>query len=378
MLLFANGVQDTFITDNPTQSHFLNVYKKHTPFYKSLYPIASETPTNFGSTLSFRVPTDSGDFINRVCLKGELKTITNVPINYYKSFLTNNLIEYAELFIGEQSIQKLSGEYIAIYHQSHARDISTYEFLYAHGSNNVRQIFRDSSTAEDNPFFLDIPFYFHNVNELSLPCCSLKKQGIRITIKLRQIGEIYFRQELFETALNVSYIHVGMDEKSFTENYPIVQNIKQLQVSEFKMSQGVSSKSMLLNFKNPVSELFFVANRVSDRRMYVDIENIRLKFNNAVVFDRKNKFLSFKQSLDNHVSSPSGNDLDGGGKYCSYSFSLNPISGLHMGSVNMSRIVHKELKIDLPLDTNEDVMIRIYAVSHNVLVFYHGLAGLKF
>lgn len=379
LLLSANGAQDMFITGNPTQSHFLSTYKQHTPFYESLVPVGSETPSTFGSLMSFRIPTDVGDFINRVCLKCELRQKgQSVPSSHVKSFMTNNLIEYVELFIGEQSIQKLTGEYIAIYHQSHARDISSYEFLYGHGSNNVKQVFRLTSSSEDNPLFLDIPLYFHNINELAIPCCALRKQGIRITIKLRDFEDAEYISQLYETALNISYIHTGLDESSFIQSSPVSHNIQQLQVSEFKIPQGVSTKNVLLKFKNPVSELFFIAHRASDRRDFVDIENIILKFNNSVVFDRDNLFLCYKQSLDNHVSSPSGNSLDGGGKYCSYSFSLNPTSGLPMGSVNMSRIIHKEMKITLPSNINDDVVVRVYAVSHNVLIFSHGLAGLKF
>ena len=378
MLLSANGTQDAFITGNPTQSHFITMYKQHTPFYKRMYPIESETPSTFGSLMSFRIPTDAGDFINRVSLKAELRQVGAASPDF-SSFVTNKLIDYVELFIGEQSIQKLTGEYIAVYHQSHAQDISTYEYLYAHGSNDESQSFRNTSDAEDNPFFIDIPFYFHKINELAIPTCALKKHGIRITIKLKsEVNTAEVQQQLFKTTLNVTYIHVGEDERSFIESSPITHNIQQLQVSEFKIPPGFLEKSVLLNFKNPVSELFFIARRASDELNFVDIQNIGLKFNNNVVFERDNKFLSFKQSLDNHTRPPSGNNFDGGGKYCSYSFSLNPVSGLPMGSVNMNRIVHKELKIKIPPNINEEVVVRVYAVSHNVLVFSHGLAGLKF
>lgn len=378
MLLSASGTQDVFITGNPSQSHFITTYKQHTPFYKRMYPIESETPTTFGSLMSFRIPTDTGDFINRVSLKAELRQVGVVTPDF-SSFVTNKLIDYVELFIGEQSIQKITGEYIALYHQSRARDITTYEYLYAHGSNDENQRFRNTTSAEDNPFFIDIPFYFHKINELALPTCALKKHGIRITIKLKsELNTAQVQQQLFKTTLNVTYIHVGEEERAFIESSPITHNIQQLQVSEFKILPGVSEKSVLLNFKNPVSELFFIARRASDELNFVDIQNIGLKFNNNVVFDRDNKFLSFKQALDNHTRPPSGNNFDGGGKYCSYSFSLNPVSGIPMGSVNMSRIVHKELKIEIPENINEEVVVRVYAVSHNVLVFSHGLAGLKF
>jgi len=480
-----------FITGIPSQSHFLTLYKQHTPFYKTFHSIESESPTTFGSLMTFRIPTDAGDFINRISLKAELhrhplstfpladlfmasydgETFVGEEVDLFNSLITNKLIKYVELFIGEQSIQKLTGEYIAIYNQSHARDLTTYEFLHAHGKNNTTAVlgsifatqrrrphgrataaFTDIPTerfapivisgAENNPFFIDIPFYFHNINELAIPTCALKKHGIRVNIKLfdaeegglnttgfddSESGIPAFAQQLFLTSLNVSYIHVGTEERSFIESSIISHNIQQLQVSEFTIPSppphqygtprpaGILTKSVLLDFKNPVSELFFIAYHVRDpvrdrdnsvglhdprlRHIdFVDIENISLKFNNAVVFDRDNKFLSFKQSLDNHTRSPSGLPGDGGGKYCSYAFSLDPISGLPTGSVNMSRIIHKELKVDISypfigaydasdpsgviiIDGNRDTVdkvVRVYAVSHNVLMFADGLAGLRF
>lgn len=517
MLLSANGVQDMFITGIPSQSHFLTVYKQHTPFYKTVNSIESESPTTFGSLMSFRIPTDTGDFINRITLKAEFRRnpLSTFPLadlnvenlgfinplsDIFNSLITNKLIEYVELFIGEQSIQKLTGEYIAIYNQSHARDLSTYEFLHAHGKNNTvgghetnvgtfdgkaTAAFTDTTTerfapsvisgAENNPFFLDIPFYFHNINELAIPTCALKKHGIRVNIKLFEAKEggldtpgwrptddafasapiqntppgymppndfnlqwgnklgitlpgwfpssssstvPTLEQQLFSPSLNVSYIHVGTEERSFIESSIIAHNIQQLQVSEFTIPSppphpyksprpaGILTKSVLLDFKNPVSELFFIAYHVRDlerdrdnsvglheprlhRIDFVDIDNISLKFNNAVVFDRDNLFLRYKQSLDNHTRSPSGLPGDGGGKYCSYAFSLDPISGLPTGSVNMSRIIHKELKVDISYpfigayedDGNRDTVdkvVRVYAVSHNVLMFAGGLAGLRF
>lgn len=378
ILLNANGVQDTFITGNPEQSHFVSVYKKHTPFFRKFYAIESEVPVESGSLLSFRIPVDRGDFITKMCLKGNFYTNTSID---WRSFITNNLIEYVELFIGEQSIHKLTGEYISIYQQSHAIDVSTYEFLNAHGSNKSNVLFRRSSSAERNPFFLDIPFFFHDIPELAIPCCALRKHVIRVTIKLRP-KFVYGIVRLFETCMNVTYANVGINERNYTESLPIFQNINQLQISEFVMPIGVTTKSVMLNFSNPISELYFVAQpKISiddnERRDYVNIEHIRLKFNNTVVFDRNNNFLSYKQALDNHNTTPSGDTLSGGAKYCSYSFALHPMANTPTGSVNMSRIIHKELTVTIP-SSNDAHIIRVYAVSHNVMVYSGGLAGLKF
>jgi len=75
------------------------------------------------------------------------------------------------------------------------------------------------------------------------------------------------------------------------------------------MKSGDTTKSVMLNFKHPVKELFFVSQSdVSFQNNYPNeyntITNAELRFNNEVVFNRDAKFLAYEQSLKHHVNSP--------------------------------------------------------------------------
>jgi hypothetical protein len=58
---------------------------------------------------------------------------------------------------------------------------------------------------------------------------------------------------------------------------------------------------------------------------------------------------------------------------------MNPQVHYPTGQVNMSRIAHKLLTVEIePAQTTYPNVTRVYAVNYNVLCFRSGLAGLKF
>jgi len=62
-----------------------------------------------------------------------------------------------------------------------------------------------------------------------------------------------------------------------------------------------------------------------------------------------------------------------------YSFSMKPEMPYPTGQVNMSRIAHKLLKIQIdPKYVDSDNDTRVYATNYNILRIESGLAGLKF
>jgi hypothetical protein len=62
-----------------------------------------------------------------------------------------------------------------------------------------------------------------------------------------------------------------------------------------------------------------------------------------------------------------------------YSFALNPEVYYPTGQVNMSRIFHKLLTIQIdPINAVDNNNTRVYAVNYNILRVSGGLAGLKF
>ena len=104
------------------------------------------------------------------------------------------------------------------------------------------------------------------------------------------------------------------------------------------------------------------------------IKNISLEFNEAMVFNHDRLELSYQQSLDHHTGCPSP-----AYEFYTYSFATKPEVYYPTGQVNMSRIKHQKLNIELDeTDTQNAIHVSVYAVNYNVLHVESGLAGLKF
>jgi hypothetical protein len=109
----------------------------------------------------------------------------------------------------------------------------------------------------------------------------------------------------------------------------------------------------------------------SDYRL---IKNIKFACNGETIFDQSGQYLAYEQSLHHHTGCP-----DPAFEFYTYSFSLQPEMYYPTGQLNMSRIIHK--KIDIELDetsSTRDIYVSVYALNYNVLHIESGLAGLKF
>ena len=112
--LAATGAQDRWLTGDPQFSYFLMNFKRHTKFSIDYFENQFSGDFDFGSILTCRVPSDKGDFIKNMNLKITLSDpVPDTPgtNNYYWApSIASHLIEYAELIIGGQTVQKITGE----------------------------------------------------------------------------------------------------------------------------------------------------------------------------------------------------------------------------------------------------------------------------
>ena len=400
--LAATGVQDEWLTGEPQFSYFLTNFKRHSKFSFDFIESQFNGDIDFDSTITCRIPGDKGDLVKNLTLKITLQDPTpdsgGVNNNIWCPSVITHLIEHADLLIGGQTIERITGEYIYMHQQLYntSDDIDqTIYFLTGHG--NILSYASGSSYT----YFLELPFYFYRNPSLAIPTCALTKQVVEVRIKTRPLSELTFLGEsatdiatIQKFSMDTEFVYVSPDESNFLKSRPLDYLITQVQMSKFKMKSGYTTKSVMLNFKHPVKELFFVSQSdVSFQNNYPNeyntITNAELRFNNEVVFNQNTKFLAYEQSLKHHINSPYSGTITPGApfgvnkfgpaKFGMYSFSLKPEVYYPTGQVNMSRIAHKLLKITIdPKYAASDSDTRIYAVNYNVLRINSGLAGLKF
>ena len=369
--LTVTGVQDKWLTGEPDYSYFLSTFKKHTRFALEQIETPFDGEIDFGNELRCIIPRDKGDLIKGMTVKF-LLTAPGGGLTYVPSLCTR-LIDTADLFIGGQLIQRVTGEYMYMQQQLHNTiddAEQTLYFLNGHGSQVL-------DFTGDYTFFIDIPFYFNRVPPLSIPTTAISKQLVEVVIKLNPLANIIsgvipeagVQASIKNMSLDTEFVFVSDEERFYLQSMPLEYLITQVQLSQVLFRSGETKKTFMINFKHPVRELFFIGKNGEE---HVKIEHVQLDFNDMNVIDADHLFMTYEQPLLHHVNSP-----EDGYPFGVYSFADR--SDLHnpSGHVNMSRIFHKRMTIQIePKDV--DVTVKVYAMNYNILHVESGLVGLKF
>jgi len=383
--LAVTGIQDQWLTGEPEFSYFLINFKRHTKFSIEAVEVPFDGDSNFDAIIECNIPRNKGDLVRSMMLKFTLPkpTGTATPgydIRYMKS-IGSQIIEYADLCIGGQTIERLTGDYIYMYDQIHSNkdDIDqTLYFLTGH-DNYI-------SVSYDWDYNVFLPFYFFRHPSLAIPVCALTKQRVHVKIKFKKLEDVAIQynsstdiidppsdvsSSIKKVSLVTDYFFVTEDERNFLISRPIEYVITKLQMSQFRFKASETKKSGMLNFKHPVKEMFFLA--VSDDvHKITPIKHVSMKFNNNEIIDADNLMLSYEQPLKYYTGVTDNN-------FGVYSFSLNPETYYPTGQVNMSRIAHNLIEVEIdPPNSNYAHKVYVYAVNYNVLRINGGLGGLKF
>ena len=271
--LAVTGIQDQWLTGEPKISYFSSIYKRHTRFSTEAVSIPITGNVSLGGNAIARIPNNVGDLLRSAILKltlGELPNVT-APGNLYNASPSTSVIQYVDLVIGGQTIQRLTGDYIDLYNQLHSnKDDADTTLYYMNGHNNQIQIVNTPRT-----FYLNLPFYFFRNPSLAIPICAITRQLIEIHIKFRDADDdVTFRYEevsgnmvrtktdigsIVEASIIADFYFITRDEINFLLTRPMEYLITQQQLSTMQFKPNESKKSALLKFTNPVKELFFLA-----------------------------------------------------------------------------------------------------------------------
>jgi len=439
--LAVTGIQDQWLTGDPQFSYFVTLFKRHTRFSTESVEMPFSGTSAFGNSVECRIPANIGDLVRGMILKVKLGNLSangvsdGVPYkHYYNIPLGKSIIKYADLVIGGQVIERLTGDYIYMYDQLHSNrdDVDSGGSLYFMNGHNETLSVSDTY----NTFYVNLPFYFHRNPSLAVPVCALTKQLVEVRITFRDLDDdvsfkyniptngLVTREKTTEgsiksASLITDFYFITEDERNFLLTRPMEYVITQLQKSTVQFKPGELKKSVLLKFTNPVKELMFLAKEeignnfgTEDRLLNASstdqsfssilkgsaigsatntkrsdhrtIKNIDLECNGATVFDHSGQYLAYQQALRYHTGCP-----DPAYEFYTYSFALKPEVYYPTGQLNMSRIIHKKLDIELDtvptatsgtttVDTTRNINVGVYALSYNVLHIESGLAGLKF
>ena len=162
------GVENQVVSGNPTSTFFKAVYRRHTNFAIQPSIVTFTGSQDLDDINIIDVPL-TGDFIKQIYIKMELPGI--VPANVTGGYLEadadtvwcNNIsfaiLDYAELIVGGQSIQRITGEYCYI--QSQLRTPKALYPALQETTNGHDGFYPTSSWARSGTFYIPLYFYFH-------------------------------------------------------------------------------------------------------------------------------------------------------------------------------------------------------------------------
>ena len=422
--LVAYGAQDVYLTGNPQITFFKGAYRRHTNFAIEAIEQTFNGNPGFGSRVTCQI-SRNGDLINRVYLQLNL---TNLTDEIYCKYFGLRVINYVEIEIGGQRIDKHYSHWLYIWNEltlpvSKREGYNDMVGAYGGKVNDV-----DAAKSSINKtLYVPLEFWFCRNVGLALPLIALQYHEVKININFETQDKCELDTKAiasgssgipsFTASLWVDYIFLDTDERRKFAQLSHEYLIEQLQ---FTGQEAVSSKSVRskLNFNHPCKELvWFLTNSDCNKDNWF---NYTTKKNSIVTADKTSD--KYREKLmydgckgnDNEVQYPSnpvqkaklilnGNDrfAERDGMYFNvvqpyqhheniptnaginvYSFALTPEDHQPSGTLNMSRIDTAILTMDVydKATSYESAKssLYVYATNYTVLRILSGMGGLAY
>jgi len=195
--LVAHGVQDSYMIGNPQITFFKIVFKRHTNFSLESVQATHEGTADFGKKVVVTLPRN-GDLINTIILEADLPAITTDSdaegkegtINYVNG-LGHALIDYVELEIGGQLIDKHYGEWMEIWTQLSYDESKQNAYDTILPRSNIDTTVQNT-VAENKATTVYIPlqFWFCRNIGLALPLIALQYHDVKLNIKFKELSKL--------------------------------------------------------------------------------------------------------------------------------------------------------------------------------------------
>ena len=440
--LVATGKQDAFLTGNPQLTFFRMVYRRHTNYAIEPQQMYFDGTPNFGQRVSCLIPR-RGDLLGRMYLDITLPLIKDTNGNNlsYTNAIGHALIQEVSLEIGEQEIDKQTGEWMEIWTQ--------YTTPATHREALDQLIGRQPQYESVNiipgsnglQLLIPLQFFFCNSPGLYLPLIALQYTPIRINITLRPLQQLFWvpppagDQTNWNPVLNIKascttpvtnmtmwgdYVYLDVEERrqfvSTTHEYLI----EQVQYTpSYPITATQTTATVAVEFNHPIKEFMFVIQRdkMVNRNEWFNYSSLAINESQVCApgasvigndsclradllgsatlqldgYDRftarSAPFFRIQQPYDHHTTTPVEAYI------YDYCFALRPEDIQPTGSMNASRIDSITWQIQMNPDLIQPLRvtgqpqtypargnctIRVYGHNYNIFRVINGFGGLLF
>jgi hypothetical protein len=178
------------------------------------------------------------------------------PVNYYDSVGTLAVVR-ADLKIGGQTIQTLTGEYIELWNELNVPYQNQPGLQLLTGKYDIKT----SIGPPGRTYYVNLPFYFFGNPELSSPIVALDRQDVEVWVtfnKFSNLTSVSLTSPTLQATIITEYVYLSNPEIAWFQNHRLDYVITQTQYQQFLLAQGFTGGVFKLDFKHPTKELFFV------------------------------------------------------------------------------------------------------------------------
>jgi len=293
-----------------------------------------------------------------------------LPVDYsqyhYYDSVGTWAIQTAELKIGGQTIETLTGEAIELWNDLNVPYENQPALKLLTGKY-------DTTIASGRDYYVNLPFYYYGNSGSYLPISIINRQDVEIWITfktLQDLTAIITAPNPVQASLIVEYVYLAQPEITWLSNTKLEYVIEQFQYHSIGLEPGFKQGVFPVSFDNPVTALFFVIQ--VDGSVPYDysndgLSNLGISFNGEEILTNRITDvtqLGVIEPFDNFINFPTRN------------FYMKTFKS----PINFSRL--RQVLLNLNISRTDGYYpaktLRILTVSKNVLRVADGLGGLMF
>lgn len=377
MQLVAYGAQDIYLTGNPQITFFKVVYRRHTNFaveaIEQTFNGAADLGRKFTCTIA-----RNGDLLHRIYLQLDISAGAS-------AFYGFQLLDYVEVEIGGQVIDKQYGEWMALW----------CDLTHTYDQALLLKTMVDTVAATGlERLHVPLQFWFCRNPGLALPLIALQYHEVKINVQFTQLSAMTVAPEAVNGAyvnnctVWCDYIFLDTDERRRFAQVSHEYLIEQVQFSNaLTINTSATTTQHELRFNHPVKELVWVVDgsaNFSDLTGYINCADALLQLNGQDRFKRRSgDYFRKVQRYEHHTGAGRAvSAMDAGVLSAThiYSFGLKPEEHQPSGTCNFSRIDNAVLNLSFASGAIAlaGTVLKVYAVNYNVLRIMSGMGGLAY
>ena len=265
--LVAYGAQDAYLSGNPQITFWRGLFKRHTNFAMEPFRVNMTGQAAWG-TKHAAILTRYADLVSSGYIEVELAQETGNNLVYagYGRCGGFNLVDYVELDIGGQIIDRQYGEFMYLwstlaypYDARRKMDSMTKTDLYP---NDI--CVSGGRPARTNLTYIPLMFFFNRNPGAALPLIALQYHEVKINILWNKIKNIYsaptgatISSGPAQANLVLDYIYLDVEERRRMAQESHEYLIEQTQYNEDR-GLTTAQNRVDLTFNHPVKELSWV------------------------------------------------------------------------------------------------------------------------